>query len=124
MAINKPGTYLITFADGTKIITGNNYKPWWQHATEYIYKYMGDREQITEHGWRYHFVEGVVIDVEYSNQQFYDDGGLKWCQYYEYQSLINDVCRQQDLAPVKASAVKFKPSPADKSTLTKKLKEY
>ena len=118
------GTFLVTLKDGEQVIFGNNYKPWWQHATEYIYRYHGDRAAICERGWQYKFVADELMTVEYSNQTFYDDGGLKWCQLSEYQSVINDVCREQELAPVDAKAIIFNPSSAAKATLTKKLKEY
>lgn len=124
MSDKRFGTYRVNFKDGTQVIFGNNYKPWWQHAVEYIYRYTGDREKISEQGWRYRFVEDEVESVEFSNQQFFDDGGLKWCQFNEYQSVINDACRDQEIVPIKAEDIIFRVSPSDKATLTKKLKEY
>lgn len=120
----KRGTYLIEFSDGSEVIFGNNYKAWWEHAREYVYRFMGDRAAIEEHGWHYGAVVGVVVTVRYSNQQFYDDGGLKWCELNAYQGVINDVCRQDKLAPVDARAIVFTPAPNELAVLTKKLKEY
>lgn len=118
------GTFLIEFIDGEKVIFGNNYKTWWQHAVEYIYYNCGDREKIKEHGWRYEYVAGVVKSVKYSKQPFTDDGGLKWCNYEAYQDLINEVAKKYGIAPFKASDVVFYEVPKHKGVLTKKLKEY
>lgn len=116
----KYGTYLVDFADGTQMVFGNNYKPWWQHATEFIYRNYGSKTM----GWRYQDVANAVKSVRYSNQRFYDDGGLKWCSLKGYQEVIDEVCARDKLAPVNAADIVFGDSLADKSTLTRKLKEY
>jgi hypothetical protein len=116
----KRGTYRITFKNGDQAVFGNNYKPWWQHATEYIYRYHGSPTE----GWRYIDVEGVVTEVSYSNQLFYDDGGLKWCDIKSYQAVIDDVCKQDSLAPVKLEDIVFTPAPKDHALLLKKLQAY
>lgn len=120
MKNNKYGTYLITFCTGEKFVFGNNYKPWWQHATEFIYHGFGNKTL----GWRYEDVIDVVTNVQFSNQQFYDDGGLKWCSLEAYQEVANEVCKNDGLAPVNISKIVFKDSPTDRSLLNKKLKEY
>lgn len=118
------GTFLVEFSDGSSVVFGNNYKPWWMHAREYIYYNKGDQPAIKEKGWHYGAVLSVVKDVKYSNQQFYDDGGLKWCSLDAYQEVIDDVCKQQELAPVNATDIVFKAAPRFKGVLTKKLMEY
>lgn len=118
------GTYQVELSDGNKIVFGNNYKPWWQHAVEYIFYNCGDRETIKEHGWRYEFVASAVKAVHYSNQPFYDDGGLKWCNLTAYQGVIDAVCAKDKLAPVKVADIVFGNSPGAAITLTKKLKAY
>lgn len=116
----KRGTYRIEFEDGSKMVFGNNYKPWWQHAVEYIYRNYGDKQA----GWRYQDVQNVIKLVEYSNQQFYDDGGLKWCDWPHYQEVVDDVCKQQQLAPVRVEDIVFSESVTDQAILTKELKKY
>lgn len=118
------GTFLITLKDGEQLVFGNNYKAWWEHAREYIYRYCGDRATLREYGWQYRYVADVVVSVAYSNQPFYDDGGLKWCPLTSYQEVVDYVCRQQKLAPVKVSDIVFLDAPIYKTVLTKKLKEY
>lgn len=118
------GTFLIELSDGEKMVFGNNYKPWWQHALEYIYRYKGDHEAIREYGWQYKYVANVVKSVKYSNQQFYDDGGLKWCAINSYQEVIDDVCKRDQIVLVKAEDIVFTDAPAHQATLTKKLKEW
>jgi hypothetical protein len=114
------GTFMIGFAGGEVMVFGNNYKPWWMHAREFIYRNFGDKE----HGWRYDDVAGIVEYVKYSNQPFYDDGGLKWCDVNSYQQVIDEVCERDKLAPVKMDDIVFTDAPRHKATLTKKLKEY
>lgn len=121
MSSNKKfGTYLVEFTDGEKMVFGNNYKAWWQHATEFIYRNYGNKEK----GWRYQDVANVVKDVLFSNQQFYDDGGLKWCSLNAYQEVVDEVCEQDGIVPILVDDMTFTSSPTDKATLTKKLKEY
>lgn len=119
----KNGTYMIDFGD-EQIVFGNNYKPWWQHAVEYIYYNRGDQESINEFGWQYMYVSDVVKAVKYSNQQFYDDGGLKWCSLDTYQEVVDDVCKSDELVPIKVNDIVFRESPADQAVLTKKLRAY
>lgn len=114
------GTFLIKFTDGEKVVFGNNYKPWWMHARELIYRVHGSKE----HGWRYQDVADVVVSVQYSNQPFYDDGGLKWCSYETYQEVVDEVCKRDMLAHVKVEDIVFMDSPKHKGVLTKELKEY
>lgn len=114
------GTYLIDFGHGELVVFGNNYKPWWQHATEFIYRKYGSKEN----GWRYADIAHVVKGVKFSNQPFYDDGGLKWCGIKAYQEVIDEVCERDRLAPVMVKDIVFDNSPADMAVLTKKLKEY
>lgn len=116
----KTGTYLIEFTNGDKIIFGNNYKSWAQHALEFIYYKYGNKK----HGWRYQDVADVVKVVGYSNQPFYDDGGLKWCGFNAYQGVIDEVCKNNKLAPVELEEIVFEDDPAAKASLIKKLKEY
>ena len=116
----KRGTYLVELSDGKEIIFGNNYKHWWEHAREFIYREYGDPKL----GWRYEDIAGKVISVSYSNQPFYDDGGLKWCDKTAYQELIDEVCEKRKLVKINSYDIVFEESPADKSVLTKKLKEY
>ena len=116
----KRGTYLIEFKNGEQVVLGNNYKPWWQHAVEFIYRNFGDSER----GWRYPDVANVVKAVKYSNQQFYDDGGLKWCDFGGYQAVIDNVVKGDHLAPVNVADLVFADSPADQKVLTKQLKKY
>lgn len=114
------GTFLIDFGNGEKVVLGNNYKPWWMHAREFIYRNYGSRTM----GWRYEDVIGKVKAVQYSNQQFYDDGGLKWCGIKAYQDVIDEVCERDQLAPVKLKDIVFRDAPIYKAVLTRKLKEY
>lgn len=118
------GTFLIEFTDGSSYVFGNNYKPWWLHAREYIYYTNGDQPAIKEKGWHYDAVADVVKAVKYSNQPFYDDGGLKYCSLSAYQEIIDDVCSKEKLAPVNVSDIVFDNAPIYKTVLTKKLKEY
>jgi hypothetical protein len=114
------GTFLIDFGNGEKVVFGNNYKPWWQHATEFIYRNYGSKTM----GWRYQDIEGVVKNVQYSNQPFYDDGGLKWCGIKAYQEVIDEVSEKDGIVRVDVADIKFADAPAHKATLTKKLKAY
>lgn len=114
------GTYKVRFHTGEEVIFGNNYKPWTQHATEFIYRKFGSKTM----GWRYADVAHAVEEVSFSNQPFYDDGGLKWCGVKAYQEVIDEVSEKDGLVPVKFEDIKFTVSPADKAALTKKLKEY
>lgn len=114
------GTFLVAFAGGTVMVFGNNYKPWWMHASEFIYRKFGS----SEHGWRYQDVANSVEYVKYSNQPFYDDGGLKWCDMGSYQQVIDEVCERDKLAPVNVNDIHFDDAPQHKATLIKKLKEY
>lgn len=116
----KLGTYLIEYADGTSSIHGNNYKPWWQHAVEYIYS----NYKNPEHGWRYADVAHVVKSVKFSNEPFFDDGGLKWASPKGYQEVIDEVAKKQGRVRIQFADIVFSESPADEATLTKKLKEY
>lgn len=92
----KRGIYLIEFSDGAKMIFGNNYKEWWEHAREFIFRTYGDRE----HGWRYDDIAGKVSLVKYSNQPFFDDGGLKWCDLKGYQDVIDEVSLKQKIVRI------------------------
>lgn len=116
----KYGTYLIELTDGKSIVCGNNYKPWWQHATEYIYSSYKN----PEHGWRYADVAHIVDCVKFSDVQFVDDGGLKWASPKGYQEVIDSesIKLERDLIPF--AEIDFELSPADKAVLTRKLKEY
>ena len=116
----KSGTYLVEFTNGDKVIFGNNYKSWAQHALEFIYNRWGNKE----YGWRYQDVGDVVNAVSYSNQPFYDDGGLKWCGFNAYQELIDKVCEKDKLSPVRLENIVFTTDLIAKKSLTKKLKEY
>lgn len=114
------GTYRLTFSNGRQIVLGNNYKPWWQHSVEYIYRNYGN----SEHGWRYDDIEKIVPIVEHSNQLFCDDGGLKWCSWETYQQIIDKVIIDMKLAPFKASRMIFEEDVDERAVLIKKLKEY
>jgi hypothetical protein len=116
----KRGTFLIDFGNGERVVFGNNYKPWWQHALEFTYRKYGSKTE----GWRYRDIAHLELKVSYSNQQFYDDGGLKWCGIKAYQEVVDEVCERDQLAPVKVADIVFTPSPSDQAVLTKKLKEY
>lgn len=116
----KHGTYLIEYSDGTSTIHGNNYKPWWQHAVEYIYSNYKD----PEHGWRYSDVANVVKSVKFSDTQFYDDGGLKWATPKGYDEVIMEVSQQENRKPIAFVEIDFVESPTDMGVLTKKLKAY
>lgn len=116
----KRGTYLVTYKTGLKIVYGNNYKPWWQHATEFTYRRFGSKTE----GWRYQDIENAITQVSYSNQPFYDVGGLKWCNLTGYQEVVDDVCRREQLVPVDVNDIVFVPAPQELETLTKELKRY
>lgn len=116
----KRGTYRVTFHTGEQVIFGNNYKPWWQHCLEFTFRKFGSKTQ----GWRYDDVAGKITAVEYSNQQFFDDGGLKWCGVDAYQEVINEVCERDGIVPIPAELITFRESPADMATLTKEMKKY
>lgn len=116
----KRGTYLIDFGHNEKVVFGNNYKPWWQHALEFTYRRFGSKTE----GWRYIDIQHLDLKVSYSNQPFYDDGGLKWCGIKAYQDVINEVCERDKLAPVSVKDIVFEEAPAEKAVLTKKLMEY
>lgn len=116
----RAGTYLVAFNDGSEIIFGNNYKPWWQHAIEYTYSKYGNRDK----GWRYSDVADVVVTVAYSTEPFYDDGGLKWCAADAYQDLVDDLFARVAVQAPKVMQMNFIPDSASKGVLTKKLKAY
>jgi hypothetical protein len=116
----KYGTYLVEFTDGTAAVFGNNYKPWWQHAAEYIYGSFKNPER----GWRYSDVADKIAGVKFSDMPFYDDGGLKWATPKGYQEVIDDVCAKTNRTHVQFGDIPFEPSRADASVLTKKLRYY
>lgn len=113
MAKAKTGTYLVEFTDGTSIITGNNYKPWWQHTVECIFGvyHVKDRVKAVE----------FVKSVKYSGVPFVDDGGLKWASPEAYHDAIRKEAARlhQTFTPFKD--IKFETSYADKALLKKKL---
>lgn len=118
------GTFLIELSNGGRVVFGNNYKKWYEHAREFMYRTQGDREAMQARGWHYDALAGSLVKVSYSNQPFYDDGGLKWCDINSYQEVIDEVCERDKLAPVKVADIVFTEMPKYKAVLTKKLKEY
>lgn len=118
--IKKRGTFLVDFGNGELVVFGNNYKPWWQHALEFTYRKFGSKTK----GWRYKDIQRLQLRVSYSNQTFYDNGGLKWCGIKAYQEVVDEVCERNRLTPVLVKDIHFEPSPSDQAVLTKKLKEY
>lgn len=115
----KYGTYMIEFIDGSAIITGNNYKPWWQHAVDYFYRVY--RSESSDKVWIHSRVQDIIKSVKFSNQTYYDDGGLKWCPPDEYQGVIDEVVERDKLVPLKFEDIVFANSPTDKSLLKKKF---
>lgn len=116
----KYGTYLIEYSDGTSSIHGNNYKPWYQHAVEYIYS----RFKNPENGWCYSDVADKIVAVKFSESPFIDDGGLKWATPEGYQEIIDEVAAKNHMQYTPYADIHFENSSVDKSKLIKKLKEY
>ena len=104
-----------------KIIVGNNYKKWWQHALEYIYV----NYKNPENGWRYLDIKDRLVCVEYCDNEFYDDRGLKWCKESAYQDIINRVHVEYKSKYIpQYKQFEFNVSSADEKILIKKLMEY
>lgn len=120
------GTYRITIkVPGTEpvrqIICGNNYKFWWDHAREYIF----NKYKNPKNGWNYEEIKHLEITVEYAENKFVDDGGLKWCGADNYQEVINEVFYEykEEYVPNYAT-YQFNESKESTKYLIKKLKEY
>jgi len=121
MAKAKLGTYQVTFADGVKIIVGNNYKSWSTHAKEYaswLYGRWGkgdmDKNQIADH----------VKSVEYTDVPFVDDGGLKYATPDAYQEIIDEMTQKdsQYRTPYALLKDEFVASAADLAKLRKEIR--
>jgi hypothetical protein len=98
MTTAKKGTYLIEFWNGDKYVVGNNYKWWWVHAIEtanYFKRTKWEGSNISDHQ--------MFKSVQYSLTKFVDDGGLKFCNYKDYQQLIDEVAEKsgKKLLPLK-----------------------
>ena len=121
-----PGTFRITIQvprtpSITRIVCGNNYKYWWDHAREYIF----NTYKNPEHGWNYEEIKHLEIVVEYAANEFADDGGLKWCNSKNYQDVINEVFEKYKPEYVpQYNTYGFDESPEDTKYLIKKLREY
>lgn len=110
MTKTKTGTYRVTFKDGTVLITGNNYKAWWEHMTDFFYRsYRSKNGNDTD----------VIKSVEYSGVPFIDDGGLKWATPLSYQNVINEEAERQHQTFTPLEDIKFLPSYPDKVKLKK-----
>lgn len=107
----KDGTYRVTFKDGTVVITGNNYKAWWEHMTDYFYRVYRNRNGNDTN---------VVSSVEYSGVPFIDDGGLKWASPESYQEVIDDEAKKQHQTFTPLNEIKFVYSSRDTSNLKKR----
>jgi hypothetical protein len=114
----KRGTYLIEFSDGTKIVCGNNYKPWQTHAVEYAwYKYgYPDTSKLP--------LKDLLVSVKFSDEPFVDDGGLKYATPKAYQEIIDEITAKDGKARTPFKDIVFSFSNADKKKLDKELKYW
>lgn len=106
----KQGTFLIEFTDGSSIICGNNYKPWYTHAVEYM------RLRVPRGAKK-----PVLKSVWYSRTPFVDDGGLKWCHADSYQELISEVGQKTHKILKPFKKYQWDISESDYMTLLKEL---
>lgn len=111
MSTAKRGTYRVEFIDGTVLITGNNYKAWWEHMTDFFYRSYRDKNGNDT---------DVIKSVEYSGVPFIDDGGLKWATPLSYQDVISEEGARLHQTFTPLEDIKFEPSYADKALLKKK----
>lgn len=110
----KRGTYLVEFSNSTKIVCGNNYKSWNQHAVEYAWSRFQDGRPHSD----------LVVSVKFSDVPFCDDGGLKYATPGAYQEIIDQRSKElkHELIPFKNISFAF--SNADKKKLDKDLKYW
>jgi hypothetical protein len=117
----KDGTYLIKFTDGTQVVVGNNYKPWYLHATEFAYGKYRNKEGSTKKT----DVIKMLQQVDHSHSPFIDDGGLKWAGYPDaYQKVRNDVAAKEPMEFTPLDQVPFAYSSSDTRKLIRELERY
>lgn len=111
----KRGTYMVEFYNGDKYIFGNNYKWWWYHAIELAIPIMRAKG-ISDHQ--------MFKSVQYSNEKFVDDGGLKYCAADIYQEVIDDVAKATGKSLKPFSEYIFTNSPKDLHKLDTELAKW
>lgn len=108
------GTYLVELSDGTKIVCGNNYKPWYTHVCEYAFrKYEEGRPHAQ-----------LLKSVQVSSIQFVDDGGLKWADPKAYDEVIDEMNAKDGGRRIPFKHIAFHPSDVDYKKLEKELKYW
>jgi len=118
----KHGTYLVEFIDGIKFVTGNNYKPWWQHSLDYFYRVYREENRTSGRSLTFSKWEDIVKSVKYSDVPYVDDGGLKWATPDEYQKVIDEEAARQHQTFTPFKDIAFKASYRDKALLKKKFR--
>lgn len=112
MSSTRLGTYRVKFADGTILLTGNNYKSWYEHMTDYFYRvYRQKNGNNTD----------VIESVEYSPTEYVDDGGLKWCDEPSYEEVIAEESRRLKVDLTPYTEINFSPVPSNTQLLRKKF---
>lgn len=117
----KLGTYLVEFIDGTTFVTGNNYKPWWQHSIDFFYREYRDKRRTSGKSLTFSTWSDIVKSVKYSGVPYVDDGGLKWASPEAYQEVIDEEAakRHQTFTPLKD--IVFETSSVDKAKLKREF---
>ena len=113
MPAGKFGIYLVEFCDGKKYVFGNNYKPWYTHASELA---LSRYRNVSRHQ--------IVKSVRYSRTRFYDDGGLKYASEDAYQDVINDVAASTGRKAIKFENIEFELKPLLLVKLDKEIEKW
>lgn len=111
--VRKRGTYLVEFVNGDTIIFGNNYKPWYTHASEYALRHFRD---VSAHL--------IAKQVKFSPEPFADDGGLAWCSTDVYQDVIDEVSKNEGVVYTPFEDMIFKISNKDLDYLDKQIERW
>ncbi len=87
-------------------LTGNNYKDWWMHWEDFLYKrtqwWCRQNRILVKR-----LVYGIV-DVEYSRSKWISYGGLKSCKEEVFQDELNEEAKGLDKKPRKYTDMYFK----------------
>lgn len=118
----KRGTYLVEFIDGTAFVTGNNYKPWWQHSIDFFYGEYRNSGRTSGKSLTFSKWEDIVKSVKYSGVPYVDDGGLKWASPDAYQKVIDEEAARQHQTFTPLKDIVFESSYSDKALLKKKFR--
>lgn len=119
----KRGTYLIEYWDGQKIICGNNYKPWYVHASEYAMDHYRKAAKAGQQPPSDRL--DLITAVSYSEAPFADDGGLKYATIAAYDEIVAELnAKAGKIVYVPVRNSRFDPVTFELKKLEKELKSW